>query len=96
MNEPSSRASLPSAGDTITLYVTDADGNVAITNRTNYLLNVCRAERNGRRAFIPTMLAGATVTVGPNAFRPTDRAHPGSDLRVNCHVDGADMAAVIR
>jgi len=92
-----SRTSLPSSGDQITLDVTNADGNVAVTNATDYMLNVCRAEREGRRAFLPTMPgSGATVTVRPSDFRPSDGAYDGSELRIICNVDGVDTLAAIR
>jgi hypothetical protein len=91
-----SQSSALSVGDPITLHVTDADGNFAITNRTDSTLTLCWAERSSSRASLPTLVRGATVTVGPGAFRPIDGAHRGSDLRITCDVDGDNVAAVIQ
>jgi hypothetical protein len=64
-----------------------------VENQTDYLWNVCWAERMGQRAIVPTMNPKATVAVRHDAFMKIGSAHHGSDLRVACSYDGTDVAS---
>jgi hypothetical protein len=80
----------------LTVSISDKSDAWWIANETNYIWNVCWAERQGRRAFMPTMNVKATVTVRHDDFKPEVSAHSGNDLQVTCSYDGDDVASPIR
>lgn len=89
-------ADTPSRDDSLNLTVRKAADGWAVTNHTDYVLNLCWAERSWRRGSVPTMMPGATVVVRHEAFQPSTRANPTPGWRITCASNGYDILAFVR
>jgi hypothetical protein len=80
----------------LTVSISEKSDAWWVANETDYMWNICWAERMGQRGSFPTMNPNATVAVRHDSFRPTDGAYAGSDLRIICSYNGADVSTPIR
>ena len=80
----------------LTIKIEDKSDPWWVANETDYMWNVCWAERIGQRGSVLTMNPHATVAVRHDSFRPIEGAYGGTDLRVICSYDGADVSSPVR